>query len=200
MFLRKRRIKYTTINTVPVISFPDQEAPFAGAAIKNGEPLIIRNSIINKWRARKLWSPQYLRSKLERLDGVYENNNPWFGPYYDTRKPLLPYVKRLNPYKTNVSLSGQEFFRRLENPSPGGYHYLTSDIDQLGEWAFGDVEPIDELFSPNLSRSSINVWIEQPNVIAHTHYDGYHNFYAQLHRTKKFTLLRPTQWPAWLVS
>ncbi|XP_011403823.1 PREDICTED: uncharacterized protein LOC105312682 [Amphimedon queenslandica] len=83
----------------------------------------------------------------------------------------------------------------LENPLPGRYHYLTSDIDQLGEWAFGDVEPIDELLSPNPSRSSINVWIGQPNVIAHTHYDGYHNFYAQLYGTKKFTLLRPTQWP-----
>ena len=194
-FLRERGIEYATIHTVPVISLPNQDAPFAGAAIKKGEPLIIRNSIINKWYARKTWSPRYLRSKLERLDGVYENNNPWFGPYYDTRKPLLPYAKRLNPYKTNISLSGQEFFKRLESPIPGRYHYLTSDIDQLGEWAFGDVEPIDELLSPNPSRSSVNVWIGQPNVIAHTHYDGYHNFYAQLYGTKKFTLLRPTQWP-----
>lgn len=195
IFLRERGIEYTTIHTVPVITLSNEEESFAAAAVKKREPIIIRNSIVNKWRARKAWSPEYLRSKLKRLDGVYENDNPWFGPYYDTSKPLLPYSRRLNPYKTNLSLSGQEFFKRLENPVPGRYHYLTSDIDQLGEWAFGDVEPVDELLLPNPSRSSINVWIGQPNVIAHTHYDGYHNFYAQLYGRKKFTLLRPTQWP-----
>ena len=35
----------------------------------------------------------------------------------------------------------------------------------------------------------------QPHVIAHCHYDGYHNFYAQLYGTKKFTLFQPDNWP-----
>ena len=81
MLLRERGIEYTAIHSTDLSSLYRIKKHLAGAAINNGEPRIIRNSIINRWRAKKLWSPQlYLRSKLERLDGVYENNNPWFGP------------------------------------------------------------------------------------------------------------------------
>lgn len=195
VFLRERGIEYTSVHAVKVLSLSNPRDSFATQALEKEEPLIIKNSIVTQWPARKLWSPKYLQSKLAKLNGIYENSNRWFGPYYDTSKPLSSYTRRINSYRTDVSLTGKEFFERLQNPAPGRFHYLTSDIDHLGEWAIYDVYPLDELLSPNPSHSSINVWIGQPNVIAHCHYDGYHNFYVQLYGRKKFTLFSPTQWP-----
>eukprot|EP00118_Oscarella_pearsei_P018438 m.188926 g.188926 ORF g.188926 m.188926 type:complete len:289 (+) comp39398_c0_seq3:781-1647(+) len=54
--------------------------------------------------------------------------------------------------------------------------------------------PIDELLVLNPKMASVNVWMGQPGVIAHCHYDGYHNFYTQLFGRKRFTLFRPLQW------
>ncbi len=171
------------------------EAPFAKICADGGVPVVLRNSIVERWPARK-WSFDYLQSKLANpLRGIYENENRWFGPYFDHSKPLLESAIRRNPYKTDIELPSNEFIWRLKNPSKDRYHYFTGDIDQLGGWAYPDVQPIRELLLLNPKRSSINAWIGQPHVIAHCHYDGYHNFYAQLIGRKKFTLFRPTNWP-----
>lgn len=197
-FLKEKDIliEYAATHPVRVLSLSSTQDSFVATALKGQEPLVIKNSIANRWPARKLWSPKYLQSKFKKLEGIYENSNRWFGPYYDTQKPLTTYTTHPNPYKTDVILTSKEFFNRIQNPIPGRYHYLTSDIDSLGNWgAIDDLYPLDDMLSPNPSRSSINVWIGQPHVIAHCHYDGYHNFYTQLYGRKKFTLLRPTQWP-----
>lgn len=38
------------------------------------------------------------------------------------------------------------------------------------------------------------MWIGQPGVKAHCHFDGYHNFYAKLVGTKRFILYPPGAW------
>ena len=178
---------------VKVLSSPD--ASFARSCMKARVPLILRNSVVTRWQAHKKWSLDYLGTKLSSLRGIYENDNRWFGPYFDRTKPLLEHAIRKNPYKTNVELSSEEFFRRLQNPSADRFHYFSGDIDQLGDWAYSEVQPLRELLLPNPSRSSVNAWIGQPHVMAHCHYDGYHNFYAQLYGTKRFVLFSPVNWP-----
>jgi hypothetical protein len=177
---------------VKVLSSLDQ--PFARSCAQGGKPVLLKNSVVKKWQAQE-WSPSYLQSKLSTLNGVYENDNRWFGPYFDLAKPLVEQAIRKNPYQTGLTLTADDFFRRLENPVDYRYNYFTGDIDQLGKWAFAEIQPIRELLLLNPKRSSINAWIGQPHVIAHCHYDGYHNFHAQLYGTKKFTLFRPTEWP-----
>ena len=167
---------------------------FARECARGGEPVVIRNSVVTKWQAYR-WSPAYIQSRTKLLSGVYENDNRWFGPYFDHRKPLSEYTKRFNPYKTNVTLSLDEFFKRLHKPLKNHFYYFTGDLDQLGQWAYQEIQPINELLLLNPKRSSVNVWMGQPNVIAHCHYDGYHNFYAQLYGTKRFILFSPTNWP-----
>lgn len=175
-----------------VLSSPS--ASFSRKCIQGGVPVLLKNTVVGRWQAKK-WSPSYLQSKLGTLQGIYENDNRWFGPYFDRTKPLLDHVIRRNPYKTNIKLSADEFFQRLNRPLNNRYHYFSGDIEQLGDWAYSEIQPIEELLLPNPSRSSANAWIGQPHVIAHCHYDGYHNFYAQLYGTKMFTLFRPTNWP-----
>ena len=185
---------YTITENVLVKVLPSTSAKFSQSCVQAGVPVVLRNSIVKQWKAKN-WTPKYLKSKLKTLTGVYENNNRWFGPYFDKQKPLLKTAVRINKYRTDLHLSSKEFFNLLQNPRKNQHLYFTGDIDQLGEWAFDEIQPIDELLVLNPKRSSINAWIGQPHVIAHCHYDGYHNFYAQLYGTKKFTLFKPSNWP-----
>ena len=186
---------YAVTGNVSVTRLVSPTASFAGMCAKRGVPVVLRNSVVTQWRAAKLWTPDYLQAKLKTLNRVYENENRWFGPYFDQSKPLNGSAVRVNKYRTDLRLSSAEFFQHIQNPVRGRHLYLTGGIEQLGSWAEDHIQPFGELLTLNPSRSSINVWIGQPHVIAHCHYDGYHNFYAQLYGRKKFTLFRPTNWP-----
>ena len=186
---------YTVSGGVETRRLSSPEVKFAEECRASGQPVVLRNSVVEKWRARRLWSPKYLQSRIPRIDGVYRNDNRWFGPYYDSSKPLTHLSTRTNNYATGITMKSKKFFKKLAQPSEGEFLYFTGDIDQLGEWAVEEVEPLSELLVLNPQRSSVNVWIGQPHVIAHCHYDGYHNFYAQLYGTKKFTLFSPDEWP-----
>jgi hypothetical protein len=170
------------------------DSPFAEVVAVAGEPVILRNTVVENWRARKMWKPSYLREKIKQLDGIYENDNRWFGPYYDVRRPLANLSDPINLYKTNLSMTGLELFQRLLSPDGNSFLYFSGEIERLGKWALADVMPLDELLILNPHSTSVNVWIGQPHVIAHCHYDGYHNMFVQLFGEKKFTLFRPSQW------
>jgi len=158
-------------------------------------PVVIKNSVTQTWTASEKWTPDYLSKRISKLNSIYKNDNRWFGPYYDKSKPLGHLSTRKNVYHTDVSMKGDDFFGYLEHPKNDSFIYFTGDIDDVAPWAWNDIQPIQELLKLNPKHSSINVWIGQPHVIAHCHYDGYHNFYAQLYGRKKFTLFRPTEWP-----
>ena len=186
---------YQVSGGVRVRQLSSPAAGFAEECRAGAVPVVLRNSVVEKWRARRHWTPNYLQSRIPRIDGVYQNDNRWFGPYYDSSKPLAHLSTRTNNYATNISMTTKKFFKKLKQPSEGEFLYFTGDIDQLGEWAVEDIQPLSELLLLNPQRSSVNVWMGQPHVVAHCHYDGYHNFYAQLYGTKKFTLFSPENWP-----
>ena len=178
---------------------------FSAAAVAGARPVIFRNSPVAKWKARRQWSTEYLKKKIRGpLKNIYENTNRWFGPYFDDRKPLLPYTHRLNPYRTNLTLSTEQFISRLAEHGQDGsssngdterkWIYYSGPLEDMGDWAVSDVSPLNELLRPNPSVSSVNIWMGPPQVVAHCHYDGYHNFYAQLVGRKRFWLGHPGLW------
>ena len=174
-------------------SLPNE--PFAEKVSDLKVPVVVKNSVTVTWSAYKKWNPSYLSKKIPSIKGVYENNNRWFGPYYDKSKPLTHLSTNKNSYRTDLVLKGDKFFQLLEHPKNNSYLYFTGDIDDVGPWAWEDVQPIEELLMLNPKHSSINIWMGQPHVIAHCHYDGYHNFFTQLYGRKRFTMFRPTEWP-----
>ena len=179
---------------VPVLVAEDPR-DFATTLAKMGRPVVVKDTIVSEWKALKHWSPSYLASRVGKFSGVYVNNNRWFGPYYDGRKPLTKYCPRSNPYLTDLVVPAEDFFQLLFKPNHGEYMYYTGDVDSVGLWAFDQIQPIEELLRLNPKSSSVNVWIGQPRVIAHCHYDGYHNFYVQLYGHKRFKLYHPSNWP-----
>jgi len=186
---------FIKMNPVGILNSQPNE-PFALKASDLRVPVIIKNSVTSTWPASKKWSPSYLSKKISSLKGIYQNNNRWFGPYYDKSKPLahLNHTRK-NFYHADLILKGERFFQLLEHPKNNSYLYFTGDIDDVGPWVWEDVQPIEELLILNAKHSSINLWMGQPNVIAHCHYDAYHNFYAQIYGRKRFTMFRPTEWP-----
>lgn len=192
-YVMNKTAVYEVTGSVEIRTLPSPRSKFARQCEEGGVPIVLRNSVVKLWKAGQ-WSPTYLQSQLKTISGVYQNTNRWFGPYFDKRKPLTNFSTRANPYRTNLKMSSKEFFKKIQNP--GDNHlYFTGDLDQLGGWALDEIQPVRELLVLNPKRSSINAWIGQPHVIAHCHYDGYHNFYAQLYGTKKFTLFKPSNWP-----
>ena len=186
---------YQVSGDVPVRKLASPDVGFAEECSRAGVPVVLRNTVVEKWRARKKWTPKYIQSRTSHIHGVYQNENRWVGPYYDAQKPLTYLFQRTNNYTTDLTMTSKNFFKKLRQPSEGEFLYFTGDIDQLGAWAINDIQPFAELLALNSKRSSVNAWMGQPHVIAHCHYDGYHNFYAQLYGTKKFTLFQPTNWP-----
>ena len=186
---------YQVLGGVTVRELTSPNARFADDCAKAGVPVVLRNSVVEKWRARRQWNPKYIQSHTSHITGAYVNDNRWFGPYYDSYKPLTHIFERTNKYRTDVNMTSKRFFKKLRQPSEREFLYFTGDIDRLGDWAIDDIQPFTELLALNPQRSSVNVWMGQPHVIAHCHYDGYHNFFAQLYGSKKFTLFQPDNWP-----
>ena len=186
---------YQVLGGVTVRELTSPNARFADECAEAGVPVVLRNSVIEKWRARRQWNPKYIQSHTSHITGAYVNDNRWFGPYYDSYKPLTHIFERTNKYHTDVNMTSKKLFKKLRQPSKGEFLYFTGDIDRFGDWAIDDIQPFTELLALNPQRSSVNVWMGQPHVIAHCHYDGYHNFYAQLYGSKKFTLFQPDNWP-----
>ena len=193
VYIRDRTaLEYVTIRSVDVLTLSSPEASFVEDVVAAGRPVIIKNSLVNKWPARSKWTPDYFIKKQKQLSGIYENTNRWFGPYYQPDKPMGVFTERVNNYRTNLTLTTKEFVNRISGGQwSKGYIYYTSEIERLGDWALRDIVPYEDLLSPNPAHSSINVWIGQPSVIAHCHYDGYNNFYAQLYGRKRFVLFSP---------
>ena len=126
---------YQVSGAVTVRQLVSPNAKFAEECSKSSVPVVLRNPVVEKWRARRHWTPKYLQSQMSYISGVYQNDNRWFGPYYDLHKPLTNLSTRTNNYTTNITMTSKNF-KILRNPS-----HFTGDIDQLGEWSVGDIQP-----------------------------------------------------------
>ena len=188
-----RSTAFKVEKSVEILRWPKYK-PFADFVAQKGEPIVLRNTFVDDWPARSLWNPSYLRNRLLRLTGIYVNRNRWFGPYYDVTRPLAHLATRSNAYETNATMTSVDFFHKLTAGPNSKHVYFSGEIEKLGNWAIDDVMPMDEFLTLNPELASVNVWMGQAGVIAHCHYDGYHNFYTQLYGKKRFTLFRPSQW------
>eukprot|EP00051_Salpingoeca_urceolata_P012180 m.151137 g.151137 ORF g.151137 m.151137 type:complete len:483 (-) comp17400_c0_seq5:161-1609(-) len=178
--------------------------PFARQLADAGVPVVLQNSVTTTWAAARLWKEDYIAERVSVLEQVYTSQRHVFGPYFDPTRPLTPFISATGPpHKTNVTMDTRAFFRRSaeqqlsSDPSRPGqeFVYYSGEIDRFGEWALNDISPFDELIVLQPQRTSINVWMGK-DVKAHCHFDGYHNFYAQLKGHKRFVLWPPTDWAA----
>eukprot|EP00730_Choanoeca_flexa_P013160 TRINITY_DN5022_c0_g1_i1.p1 TRINITY_DN5022_c0_g1~~TRINITY_DN5022_c0_g1_i1.p1 ORF type:complete len:444 (+),score=94.81 TRINITY_DN5022_c0_g1_i1:93-1424(+) len=156
--------------------------------VASAKPTVVKGSCIAHWQLFK-WSLKQWNNSLGLLKGVYHHNISYFGPYYDTSKPMASIARHPNEYDTNTSATVADIL----NNKPGSYRYLSQELHQLPIDLEAFMQPMNDLIALNPQRTSINLWIGQ-DVTAHAHYDGYHNMYCQLHGSKTFTLVSPKHW------
>jgi hypothetical protein len=52
-------------------------------------PVVLSDTVVDQWRARRRWTPKYLASRIATLDGVYESRGTrMFGPFFDEARPM----------------------------------------------------------------------------------------------------------------
>jgi hypothetical protein len=170
-------------------------------------PVILMNTSIEKWRARRLWSPKYISENTDMLYNIQMHKDKIFY-YFHTDRPLssLPSIQQNYKQITyeRVNMTAKQFFDVIrpqdENGSKSPYYYYAATADTLGR-PYNDLYPVEPLmvrtssWTPDTSylHRWTNVWFGPAGVTTHTHYDISHNFYAQLNGKKRFILLAPDQ-------
>lgn len=180
--------------------------PFASLLRDRRTPLVLKQTAVDNWRARREWNLEYIidaATQQHREAGVLsgffrQRGNSVFGPFYDPARPMhqLDGVRRINPYEENVTLPLGEIAAKLSQPvgsSANEFHMLSQNPSAISPALWADIEPMDD-FILYPDRYSVNVWLGQPGATTPCHYDGYSNLYAHLQGAKRFYLLPSARW------
>jgi hypothetical protein len=173
-------------------------------------PVVLTHTVADRWPARTRWTPEYLAQHARTLRGVYWKNGTGrepplrrvFGPIWIPSKPLaaLPSVHWRNPHERR-NVSALSFFERVavvsaaveSGAAPREFLYYTGYLDALGRTLAAEAAPLDALLlTPKTSQ--VNVWVGPAGVVAHLHYDSYHNCNVQLFGRKRFVVFAPSEW------
>ena len=171
------------------------EKPFVADVIKNGVPVVIKNSVVSSWPARKKWSLSHIAEHIgmDMLPLVKcTNTSLTFDP--DKRVPL-----KLNltlPY-TVSNMSREDFFTCVQEEGScskdgySGHYYFGTVPEALG----ADLQPNVLLYNTEKDYAAKKqfIWISSSGMITHGHFDQDFNFFVQLVGEKKFTLWSSSQ-------
>ena len=172
----------------------EPDKPFVQHAMQRGVPLVLKNTVVATWPARKKWTLSYVKDNIsDLLIGVKcTNTSLTFDP--DQRVPLklnltLPYTLR--------NMSKEEFLECLNqegacsSDSYNGHYYFGSVPKPLK----ADLKPDKLLYNTEKDYSAGKqfMWLSSPGMITHGHFDQDFNFFVQLIGEKRFTLWPPSQ-------
>ena len=92
-------VMYQVSGAVTVRQLVSPNAKFAEECSKSGVPVLIGTPRWKNGEQDAIGRPSiYLQSQMSHISGVYQNDNRWFGPYYDLHKPLTNLSTRTNNY------------------------------------------------------------------------------------------------------
>ena len=164
--------------------------PFINKLINDNKPVLMKNTIVNKWNALKLWNIQYICDNIDTFVNVKcSNSYVTFDPDYTT------------PLKLNISvpydirnMTKETFCECLHFNKCGeykGYYYFSKVPKTLSH----DILPNDYLFHTEKDKTSQKqyIWISSKGMITHGHFDQDYNIFVQVVGEKRFTLWSPSQ-------
>lgn len=169
----------------------DPEIEFAQKIIDEGVPVILTNTVVDKWGIRKKWTPQYLASKIKHKINVTvpaKSSTPQnVLPLYRGEQPLggLPYLG-FRPPTSKKAMTMKEFWKMIENGTQAVYS--SANIETYPELT-EDLPSFDWLKVDSLVNALL--WMGSKGTSTPTHYDKSVNFYVQLHGKKRFILSEP---------
>lgn len=206
--LRSEQLSITAMPEGPVVPFDlsdivmgqppilewRPEKPFVEEMIRKGEPVVLKNTVIQTWPIMTKLNLSYLAENIgyETLEAVKCTNTfVTFDP--DRRAPL-----KLNisvPFITTNMTTGV-FFDCIQDPENcfDGYkgHYYFGSVPEALR---ADVVPDRLLYNTDKDYEAKKqfMWISSAGMITHGHFDQDFNFFVQLFGKKRFTLWSPSQ-------
>lgn len=167
-------------------------ATFVREFVARGRPAII-TGVADDWKARQLWSPEYLRSsfgsapvRFEVWDGETEAADP------------ADYLSRIRKQKATLG-SFIDLVLATEGPSRKNYlaqYPVFRLVPQLRDH-ISSLEPYMGIpgFYPERVRARLQkeptMWLGPEGVVSTLHFDSSHNFFVQLYGHKRFVLVPP---------
>jgi lysine-specific demethylase 8 len=177
--------------TIERLERPSPET-FTREFVARQRPAII-TGVVDEWRARRLWSPEYFRTagggapvKFEVWESDVEGNDP------------ADYLSKIRKEKSTLG-SFVELVLAAEGPSRKNYlaqYPVFRLLPHLREH-IGSLEPymgIPGFYPPSLRarlQKEPTLWLGPAGVVSTLHFDSSHNFFVQLYGRKRFVLLPP---------
>ena len=181
------------VGAPPTVAW-DSDEPFIETIVAGKVPVVLKDTVIRKWKALKTWTMDYLSQNMDAdiLQSVKcTDDYLTFDP--DNRSPLKLNISL--PYKV-ANMSTSEFFKCVTSPEScadglRGHYYFGTVPKSLKS----DVSPGRLLYrtEKDSQASKQFVWISSAGMITHGHFDQDYNFFVQLVGEKRFTLWSPEQ-------
>ncbi|XP_064405829.1 HSPB1-associated protein 1-like isoform X2 [Halichondria panicea] len=160
------------------------------------QPLMLTETIVDRWPARKQFTTKFLANKIRHVKAHIQEDARSFITFHDN-KPLEDYVPeqwenfnlKVNTTIPTVLQWGEEG----TDPSKGPFLYYTQDMATMRQFpnVIGYIQPVQDLFLSD-KNVQVNLWVGREGIVTHAHYDCTYNFFFQLQGRKRFTLYPPS--------
>lgn len=187
------------IHGEPTVKEWSPTQPIVEHIIGSKEPLVLRNTVVQSWKAIHKWNMSYLEERIKfNVFPSVKCSNTFLTFDPDKRASLklnisIPFVER--------NMTKESFFNCIKgsvNPDA----FQCPDEFQ-GHYYFGpvplslkqDLTPDRFLYHTDKDYKSRRqfIWISSSGMITHIHFDQDFNFFVQLVGKKRFTLWNPFQ-------
>jgi hypothetical protein len=178
---------HTTSTIIPTVLFQehhiprrniDPSFPYSSYLDQKNQPVVIVGEILAKyprWNISDVLA-MTTRPSTSSLDGFFRHTSPFFGPYYDPKRPMhnLLTIQGRPPYDSNASLPLKSIAKIFHQRSPKIFYSYSNSLNHINPTLEQQLE-LTELLALNPSHSSVNLWFGMRGGITPCHYDGYHN-------------------------
>eukprot|EP01121_Diplochlamys_sp_Union-15-3_P013126 TRINITY_DN4038_c0_g1_i2.p1 TRINITY_DN4038_c0_g1~~TRINITY_DN4038_c0_g1_i2.p1 ORF type:complete len:345 (+),score=48.58 TRINITY_DN4038_c0_g1_i2:54-1088(+) len=175
--------------------------PFTLKLATMREPVVLTNTVVTTWKALNLWqiNSSYLPShpNLKEMKDVKIGLYPTMAsPDFNTALSKIRSKLKLKDIPwlnyTKITMSGQDFFNALNDPSDGKYYYHLSRVSGSLK---DDVSPSDFLWISDVDKENYELWLwlGGADIGPPLHYDMDHNFFVQISGRKRFILFPPQE-------
>jgi len=143
----------------------------------------------------------YIQNNVQILKNVKNSSNNIFVLHSQKDNvKSFPLVDKLEDYTNNYSVQDIQSsdFMEAVNQSKHFLYYF-GPINLWPEALRNDVGPTELLHiseEEHNYESETSIWMGHKEVTATLHFDKSHNFFVQLHGTKRFLLFAPSEWPS----
>jgi len=188
---RFQHVGYDLVGEIPRVKW-DPALDFAEKVIAQGVPVILTNTIVDKWEIRTKWTPKYLSSIPNKINITFgKQSHQKVLPLYRGDQPLgnLSYLK-FEPPTRKKEMTIRQFWEKIQKTDE--VLYCSQNIETFGDFLSADIPSFDWFMGTKGKLVNSLLWMGSKGSTTPTHYDKSVNFHAQIYGKKRFILSSPS--------